>query len=507
MKLVKVTITNYRSIIKAYNLDLSNLTVLVGPNNEGKSNILTAINLALDILSNWNKKSRMMYRTSKIFYLRDEKIDYKWNRDFPINLQSTKQDGRSTITLEIELSDKELSEFKRKTDINLNTNLKIKMGFGINDVTYDILMKGKAKRSLNSKRNEISDFIQNKLVYQYISAIRPSSYAENIIERVLDIELNKLESDPKYKEAMEVIESIKQPIIDDLSNKIKDTIKNFIPSVNNIKILSRDRYRRYSRRQYNILLDDGTETELNMKGDGIVSLSSISLVQHFNNELSNDKNLIFAIEEPESHLHPESITAIKKVLFSIAENSQVIISTHSPILVDRLNINNNIIVNTGKAEKSKTIKQIRNALGIRFSDNLSNAQLSLLLEGDTDKKMLLKILVSESELIRQAIEKGMMIIDGIGGANKLGYYIQFYKQNLTNIHVFFDNDEDGRRNIDNSLDKQLLTDNEYNLTNCNGMANSEIEDLVDMDAYKDIIYKEFTIDLNTRIFRNNKNKW
>lgn len=47
MKLVEFSVTNYRSITKAHKIELQNLTVLVGKNNEGKSNLLTALNVAM----------------------------------------------------------------------------------------------------------------------------------------------------------------------------------------------------------------------------------------------------------------------------------------------------------------------------------------------------------------------------------------------------------------------------------------------------------------------------
>lgn len=50
MELSFVSISNYRSITDAYKLDLSNLTVLLGKNNEGKTNIIKAITLGIHVL-------------------------------------------------------------------------------------------------------------------------------------------------------------------------------------------------------------------------------------------------------------------------------------------------------------------------------------------------------------------------------------------------------------------------------------------------------------------------
>lgn len=50
MQLVAFSVTNYRSITKASKLPFRQKTVLIGPNNEGKSNILRALVTALEFL-------------------------------------------------------------------------------------------------------------------------------------------------------------------------------------------------------------------------------------------------------------------------------------------------------------------------------------------------------------------------------------------------------------------------------------------------------------------------
>jgi predicted ATP-dependent endonuclease of OLD family len=52
MKLTFFSIENYRSIAKAQFKKLSNVAILVGPNNEGKSNVLQALRTCLFLVSN-----------------------------------------------------------------------------------------------------------------------------------------------------------------------------------------------------------------------------------------------------------------------------------------------------------------------------------------------------------------------------------------------------------------------------------------------------------------------
>ena len=50
MQLSYFTVQNYRSITDAYKLNMSELTVLLGKNNKGKTNIIRAIILGMRVL-------------------------------------------------------------------------------------------------------------------------------------------------------------------------------------------------------------------------------------------------------------------------------------------------------------------------------------------------------------------------------------------------------------------------------------------------------------------------
>lgn len=83
MKLVKFSVTNYRSITKAHEISLQDLTVLVGRNNEGKSNFLTALNIAMNSII-----EHSTFRPKQT--INSRKNNYNWNRDFPIQYKERK---------------------------------------------------------------------------------------------------------------------------------------------------------------------------------------------------------------------------------------------------------------------------------------------------------------------------------------------------------------------------------------------------------------------------------
>ena len=103
---------------------------------------------------------------------------------------------------------------------------------------------------------------------------------------------------------------------------------------------------------------------------------------------------IFAMEEPENSLHPKAQRQLLTVLQDISQDSQVIVTTHSPVFLDRSKFENNIILtrtikgNTiAKTFNSALLGDLRTDLGIRPSDALlkGGGNCALLVEGNTEE--------------------------------------------------------------------------------------------------------------------------
>lgn len=103
---------------------------------------------------------------------------------------------------------------------------------------------------------------------------------------------------------------------------------------------------------------------------------------------------IFAMEEPENSLHPKAQRQLLSVIQEISVGSQVIVTTHSPVFIDRSKFENNILLtrtskgNTvAKTFDSTLLSQIRTDLGIRASDALlkGGGNCAILVEGNTEE--------------------------------------------------------------------------------------------------------------------------
>lgn len=499
MKICNFSVKNYRSITSAKKISMNNMTVLVGKNNEGKSNILRALALAMDILKHYSRNPR------SLVFSKYGVIDYyNWEKDYPISLQTKHPNGYSVIELTFELLDSEVNDIRKITNIKLNNFIPIRIS--INDITIKIDIPKQGSKNINSKikQKNVIDYICDRVDFVFIQPVRTEKDILNIIETLIENQLKVLDSNSDYNDAIATISKLQQDVLDNLSTKLIKPMSLFIPSFKNIKInISNEKRRNTLRRNTEVIIDDGTATPIQQKGDGIKNLLALGL---FN--IGNDDNRvsIIAIEEPESHLHPESARQLYKTISDLSQMNQIILTTHSPLFINRNNLNENIIVDSGTAKPVKRIKDIRDILGIKVSDNLTNAENILLVEGEEDKKVLEKLLPDLSVLIKKALDDGTLLIDYIGGTGNLTYKLSFYRNIQCKYHVLLDNDDAGRKAEETAEKQALLTMNDVTFTFCKGSPNAEIEDCFEKNVYKNEILNKFGVNLDCKEFRNNK-KW
>ena len=481
--------------------------VLIGPNNEGKSNVLQALVTALELLGRYQIIKRPGGETQ--VYIRPSRTIYNWEDDFPISLQSSKAKGSTIFELEFLLNEKEILKFKKQVKSQLNGTLPIKISINKDGkYTFRIPKGGRGGNALSKKVPEISRFIREQLQFEYIPAVRTANAAERVIEDIVENQLSFLEENDEYRLALKKVTEFQQPILQELGQSLTNTIKDFLPTVKSVKIeLSPEVRRRHFRRSLEVTVDDGTPTQLKSKGDGVQSLAALSLLKYSSEQSAGSKQLILAIEEPESHLHPNAIHRLKNVLEEIGEKQQVIISSHCPLFVERLNVENNIVVAKNKARPAKSIKEIRELLGVQTSDNLSHAKLALVVEGEEDKKSIIAILKNKSQKLSKKIKSGEFGVESLLGATKLSYKLSLLKDSICGVHVFIDNDQAGQTAICKAKADGFLDDIDVHYTTHCSLKESEFEDLVNPKIYIDLVKKKYGVDLNNSKFIKGKKKW
>lgn len=495
MKLVSFSVTNYRSITTAHKIALGEYTVLLGKNNEGKSNISNALNCAMNILLAHSRMGRTHPTRA-----------YDWTRDFPMQLQSRKNNLQSRFRLEFILSENELLEFHTLIGSKLNGSVTIEIAIGVNDrPEIRVPKRGKNASALTRKSDIVAKFISERISVNYIPAIRTENSALHEIRNAVLERLEVLEKNIDYLKAMDTINELQQSVLDDIASNIKQPLQEFMPKIREVKLQITDERRKYFfRNGIDIIIDDGNPTNIEFKGDGIKSLTAIALLKE---QALKSTTPVIIIEEPEAHLHPEAINQLNLIIEGLSENNQVIVTTHNPLFVVRDNISRNIIIDNGTAKPAKNLKEVREVLGIKVSDNLINSKYVLVVEGTDDKDALRHMLPKMSDKISKAIKQNLFTIHELGGASSLCYTLNLLKNMLCSYVVLLDDDDEGKKAFEKAEKENLIKVKNITYTTCKGMVEAEFEDCLKPTVYQKRIKDEYGCDLSLIPEFKKNGKW
>lgn len=512
MKLRTFYVKSYRSIIEATLDNLQQYSVIVGPNNSGKSNLLRAIYISLSIALEGDFQRARRNRQYSYAY-RGE--NYYWKRDIPVSLKDDKN-ASTTFKLTFEFDDEEKADFKKQFGISLSKSLQMKFQLFSNRTEYNIIMPGRAKRPMEEKMQEIGLFIRSKLEYEYIPCVRSTDLTAEYFAKLLNKEMKQIETNPVYQECIHKIAELQKPIIRALEKKLASSLQTFLPGINSVKLQEDIDYFDAQLRAYPsrirgipINIDDGSMTSVENKGDGIKSLVAIGLIESMSFDNLQGKSLVLCIEEPEAHLHPDAVHSLRNVLLEIAarEGVQVIISTHSPILVDRDNVANNVVISDNhRVTSCRSIEEVRETLGVRVTDNLSASKV-VLVEGESDKRYIEALCKSLNPDLYSKIESATLRIEKVCSSSKMDYQVRLYNSMAVSTLIILDMDDSGIDAYERLISSKTKPRNEVLQIKSAGMTKCELEDIVDVKAYANILENEFNINVNNATFKQRKKPW
>ena len=262
-----------------------------------------------------------------------------------------KKQKPTEFRLEFKLDEQEIEAFRRNIRSNLNGILPIVISID-KDSHYEVkvVKRGRGIKALNSKSTAITSYIARRISFNYIPAVRTQKQSLDIIYPLLTDELSVLESNPKYSKALKTISRLEKPILKELSQKVKERLSEFLPDIKKVEIkISDDPSERLnSPSDFEVIVNDGTATNIEYKGDGVKSLAALGLLK---SRVSRTDASIIAIEEPESHLHPGAMLQLKEIIRSLENENQIVLTTHNPYFIYEDKIDSNIIVDGKKSHQ------------------------------------------------------------------------------------------------------------------------------------------------------------
>jgi predicted ATP-dependent endonuclease of OLD family len=223
-------------------------------------------------------------------------------------------------------------------------------------------------------------------------------------------------------------------------------------------------------------------------------------------KIQEDKNsnYILLLDEPGLNLHATAQADLLRFFSDLSKEYQIIYTTHSPFMIDSLNLPSvRTVVETEAGTKisdtiqekdPKTLFPLQAALGYNIAQNLFISEKNLLVEGVSD---LIYITVI-SDLLKSAGKTGLddsITIVPVGGLDKVTTFISLLGANKLKIVCLLDtfSDPKGKAKLEDLIKGNIIKQksvkffDEYTSTN-----KADIEDLLEKAEYLQLFNEAFS---------------
>lgn len=475
MKLDKVKLYNFRSFSEEQTIRFDDLTAIIGNNSSGKTAALSALNLMFSHVSN----ERILKRSD--FHIpNDKKTEDITSQKLYVEAvfsfdEVQKEDGEKSFAIPVFFNNMvvespdglpllrvRLSATWEKSS-NIDGSIESKISYITCPEEEEI-----TEDNLRTAQRKDLDYIR----VIYVPAVRnPSKQLKNVSGTMINQILSSVKwSDNTKEKVKETIEQLNNQFISEdgvssLNQSIREQWKNY------------DSDERYSNA---VLRFNSTNIESSVKnsevyfsptvtekeytidemGDGLRSLFYISMVNSIldvEKKISKDYEekdeedrafsaippvlTIVAIEEPENHIAPQLLGKVIGNLKNISQkdNAQVVITSHSPAIVKRIDTENLRYFRMCKSDMNTVVKEITLPSKEKFENQykyikeavraypeLYFAKLVILGEGDSEEIILPKYL----EAYGKDLDSSGISVVPLGGR-----YVNHFWRLLTNLGI------------------------------------------------------------------------
>lgn len=311
--------------------DGTGLTTIVGENGCGKTTILDAIACSLleykaegfDIsdMNDSNKETEITIETKDTFNVKSVFPNSSFDAKGFKFIGKTREKSNQNKLLSLIMTD----QLYISTD-----DEKPKPG------SPDLRMK--VTNSFGTKRfNELDVlYLDKNRLYQ----TRAGTYNDTRFDRIMD------DFNFQYYKNQDNVENLNkmlnEKIKKELSNKnLENAINKFKEiSGHSLKLDFIDNYLPF--KKANLVVETPSNMQIDLASLGSGYEMMFSLIYSFYMSKQSGKKLIILIDEPELHLHPRLQEKFVDFILETSKESQVILTTHSPLLIKQLSYNENV---------------------------------------------------------------------------------------------------------------------------------------------------------------------
>ncbi len=522
MKLIKFRVRNYKTIDDTGWISVDQIGCLVGVNESGKTNIITALLKLNPVDSSIRINPLLDYPRSKYSSDKDVLDEIKFIEvifELTEPLSITYDDGKTTETykyLKVCKTYNETISYYAINDINEEENEENELEDSDIEENLPTFIYYASYASLDSelhlptiinkmsRNEEMSEKSKNKVktlkvLFDYIN-LKP--------QEILD--LGK-ESNPGTTKNESIIESEnakkkeREILLDSAATRLTNDFKSWWKQGNYIFNFSVDGD------YFRIWVSDSIrhdKIELESRSSGLQWFFSFFLI--FMSEADHEhKNTIILLDEPGHTLHPMAQKDLSLFFNELSTKNQLIYTTHSPFLVDAMNITQTKVVyfeedgitkvsddlQIDKNVAKKSIYPINSAIGLTVSDTMLIGCKPIIVEGVSDQIYMThikRILMKKNEFMSSE----ELIFMPVGGTKNIRPVVSIISGRDSDLpFVIVDNDESGKAK-QKSLEKELYANEKNKIININDFVikvtnEAEIEDFMDVSEIAESFNREF----------------
>lgn len=451
MFISKVEIKNYKLFstednfeIKDFNVpDGSNvgsgLTVIVGENGCGKTTVLEAIastlleykadSFNINDMNNPDKETNIIIESKDVFQVKGTFPNTEFSAKGFRFIGKTRERANKSKLLSLTVTDQ----------LYINTE-EGKPKEGSPDLRVSVT------NSFGTKRYTELDvlYLDKNRLYQTRSGMYNSTRFDRIME---DFNFQYYKNN-KQKESVENLNTgLNDKIKKGLENKyLEEAIKKFNDiSGYSVKLNFIDNYLPFTKANFVVETEANLQIDLASLGSGYEMM--FSLIYSYYMSKQNGKKLIILIDEPELHLHPKLQEKFVEFILEISKDSQIILTTHSSLLIKQLAYNDNIknII----LKKDKKIKLFEDRKLSYISSNETNYLAFELPTEEYHNELY------EELMYINCLNGGIKNFDNtffVQNKHEKATYPEKGKQNMVTLHTFIRNQIHHRK--DNGIAKQ-----------------------------------------------------
>jgi putative ATP-dependent endonuclease of the OLD family len=477
MRLTSVKIRNLRSI-DSLQLDLqSNFASIVRPNSSGKSNVFRGLEL--------------------FFQGSIDRRSFVAPLDMPKWVMETiAPQVRTQIQVEFSMGEpgdepvwKFVEEFfnKKRFPVPQTKFFKVVRYFSRSGASgFQCIVPGQGTRSTEGEDLiELVERIRKRVEFRYVPSLKDlqsdsfREISEELKRRLLSIwagaDRRKL---AEKRERFKTIRTEIEQLIQDSAAGLSHSLHDHFPDVATIKLAGASTELEDMIGTLDIFADDGHETLMKQKGSGVQGASIIHMLRILRETAPRGRHqkrlFLWNIEEPETFLHPTAQRKLADMLRQQSKNTQILITTHSPIFVQRENPIANVLFKREKQNgyyatqriklpTEDPLRPIRESLGTSLADSLSLHELAVIVEGLSDVTVF-------SKAFDRLCQRGVIKLDrnycafvsGHGASQQAtGFTILKSWSPLSRAAAIFDYDREGRDNGAKKIKIKVLENKDY----------------------------------------------